>query len=199
MNYSFKLSINNLLKFRIEDAAKLTKKVDPSGGSSVASYRMSSSNSSNDPTKIAEVQAAVTIQKVWRGYQTRNLDPNVKEIKKEIRQSRTEDHVRHLSRQMGRFQVAEETPSVAELAATCCTLRKEVNELQTSMQQVLDWIAQTQPIPRPRTLQLTSKLAPEAPEAPVAPEPVEEFAQGMAHRLIQSFSKETESSSVSHF
>ena len=69
------------------------------------------------------------------------------------------------------------------------------------MQQVLDWIAQAQPVPRPRTLQLTSKLAPEAPvEAPAASEPVEEFAHGMAHRLIQSVSKETESSSsVSHF
>ena len=179
---------------------KLPRKTDSAAGSSVASCRLSSSNSSNDPAKVAEVHAAVTIQKMWRGYQTRNLDTNIKEMKKEIRQNRTEDHVRHLSRQMNRLRTAEETPSVAELATTCCTLRQEVNELQTSMQQVLDWIAMSQPVPRPRTLQLTSKSLPGAPEASAAPEPLEEFAQGMAHRLIQSVGKETESSSnVSHF
>jgi hypothetical protein len=64
-------------------------------------------------------------------------------------------------------------------------LERQVNDLQQSMQQVLDWMSLStiqQPVPRPRTLPLTCKSAPSVQQ------PLETFAQGMADRLIQSVS-----------
>ena len=45
---------------------------------------------------MSDVQAAVTIQKVWRGYQTRNLNPAVKDVKIQLRHARAEDNVLNL-------------------------------------------------------------------------------------------------------
>jgi hypothetical protein len=154
----------------------------------------------------------VAIQKVWRGYQTRNLDPVVVRLKNHMRLSRAEEHVEHL---MSRQQPAKTSasPSVSngltaktrvvasaairpgesweelvKLRHSHQLLERQVNDLQQSMQQVLDWMSSSsipsfqQPVPRPSTLPLTSKSAPSVQQ------PVECFAQGMADRLIQSVS-----------
>lgn len=152
-------------------------------------------------SKMNDAQAAVTIQKVWRGYQTRNLNPKVQQLKNNVRLSRAEEHVRHLSKELastremyltgpveqkdqslsnGFVATAEE---YAQLKESHERLQSEVNDLQKSMQQVLDWIVCSQPVPRPRSLALTSKSAPSVQQ------PVESFAQGMADRLIQSVSE----------
>lgn len=111
--------------------------------------------------------------------------------------SRTEDHVIQLKRQLAQsresFQQSahpgltngrreEEEEDGEDLRATVGRLKKEVSDLQASMQQVLDWILYAQPVPRPRTLQLPNKSA---PFSTVQQRPVESFAQGMASRLIQ--------------
>ena len=162
----------------------------------------------NERVNMSESQAAVTIQKVWRGFQTRNLNSDVKEMKNKIRQNRTEEHVVHLSRELAKTHDlyreqkerldandANANNTIDQLRQTCDSLQKQVHELQTSMQQVLDWIVLAQPVPRPRTLPLTSKSAPGPTSDPsqMAAQPVEHFAQGMARRLIQSVNrKETE-------
>jgi IQ calmodulin-binding motif len=158
-----------------------------------------------------EVQAAVTIQKVWRGYQTRHLDVNVRDVKNRMRLNRAEDHVTHLTRQMSvtrelcQMQDQRIEALEAELrrehergdstSEQCRQLQRQVHELQETMQQILDWMAYSnspstggqvapQTLIRPRTLSLTIKTAPES--APPAAQPVEDFARGMAHHLIQS-------------
>lgn len=162
---------------------------------------------SRSQSKMNEIQAAVTIQKVWRGYQTRNLNPKVQAVKSNVRLSRAEEHVRHLSkeladtREMYLNRPAEQklngfstsTEEFNQLKQSHERLEGRVNELQKSMQQVLDWIVCSQPVPRPRSLNLTSKSAPSVQQ------PVENFAQGMADRLIQSVSesKSDQSSSSS--
>ena len=145
--------------------------------------------------KLSEAQAAVAIQKVWRGYQTRNLDPTVVRLKNNLRMSRAEEHVLHLSHELARTKELDSTrrtanghvqpppEDLATLRESHERLQRQVNDLQQSMQQVLDWIMYSQPVPRPRTLPLTSKSAPSVQQ------PVESFAQGMADRLIQSVSE----------
>jgi hypothetical protein len=160
-------------------------------------------------SKLSETQAAVAIQKVWRGYQTRNLDPAVVRLKNHMRLSRAEEHVEHLmSRQLAVTRSARELPppsvsngltakprssrstesaddELARLRQSHEMLERQVNDLQQSMQQVLDWMSLStiqQPVPRPRTLPLTCKSAPSVQQ------PLETFAQGMADRLIQSVS-----------
>lgn len=137
--------------------------------------------------KLSEVQAAVAIQKVWRGYQTRNLNPVVVRLKDNVRISRTEEHVQHLSRQLNGPAAKNllELNEFTDLRESHDRLQRQVDELQQSLQQVLDWMNSSaqQPVPRPRTLPLTSK------SAPCVKQPVENFAQGMADRLIQSVSE----------
>lgn len=180
-------------QIRLKTASKLpvqTRKIVPSP--SVAPP-------SRPAPKLSEAQAAVTIQKVWRGYQIRNLDPTVGRLKNHLRMSRAEEHVEHLSRELARTRELDRrstpngqavpadgmppTEDLASLSEAYSRLQRQVNDLQQSMQQVFDWINNSQPVPRPRTLPLTSKSAPSVQQ------PVESFAQGMADRLIQSVSE----------
>lgn len=168
-------------------------------GPSVSSTTASSVTIVAPTPKLSEVQAAIAIQKVWRGYQTRNLDPTVVRLKNHMRMSRTEEHVEHLSRELARtkeidsarrttpngyLQPADriESEELVNLRQSHERLQRQVNDLQQSIQQVMDWIVYSQPVPRPRTLPLTSKSAPSVQQ------PLESFAQGMADRLIQSVS-----------
>lgn len=200
---------------RPKPASKLpvqTKKTTTTGmaGPSVTSSVTSSTLTVVPSTaKLSEMQAAVAIQKVWRGYQTRNLDPTVIRLKNHMRISRAEEHVEHLTREMARTKQIDSsvhrqpTPNghlqvnpvgsssadgtgpeeMANLRESHDRLQRQVNDLQQSMQQVMDWIVYSQPVPRPRTLPLTSKSAPSVQQ------PLESFAQGMADRLIQSVSE----------
>lgn len=45
-------------------------------------------------TSDSEIRAAVTIQRHWRGFRTRHKNPDVRQIREEIRHSRAEDHIR---------------------------------------------------------------------------------------------------------
>lgn len=189
--------------------------VERSGSSSSTAIAPSAQSIKSTPSKLSETQAAVAIQKVWRGYQTRNLDPAVVRLKNHMRISRAEEHVEHLmSRLPARSTTAHPSASpsmsngipatarmsrpgsscadgdeLAKLRQSHQVLERQVNDLQQSMQQVLDWMSSSsasfsfqQPVPRPRTLPLTSKSAPSVQQ------PLESFAQGMADRLIQSVS-----------
>ncbi|KAK4006034.1 hypothetical protein OUZ56_011167 [Daphnia magna] len=143
--------------------------------------------------KLSEAQAAVAIQKVWRGYQTRNLNPVVVRLKDHVRLSRTEEHVQHLHRQLAHassvngpaVKSVAQSDEFVHLRESHDRLQRQVDDLRQSLQQVLDWMNSSaqQPVPRPRTLPLTSK------SAPCVQQPVEHFAQGMADRLIQAVSE----------
>ena len=45
-------------------------------------------------------QSAITIQKNWKGFQTRERDEKVNDLKQEIRSLRTEDHVKYLTKEL---------------------------------------------------------------------------------------------------
>ena len=52
--------------------------------------------------------AATIIQKQWRGHATRNNDPKVLELKEEVRNLRTEQHIRHLTKELSAAKSALE-------------------------------------------------------------------------------------------
>ena len=60
-------------------------------------------------TKNSESQLAATIiQTQWRGHATRNIDPKVVELKEEVRSMRTEQHIRHLTKELSAAKTALE-------------------------------------------------------------------------------------------
>ena len=171
------------------------------GGTVKSLSRPAQTVSSSSRSSHEQVKAAVTIQKIWRGYQVRNLDPSVRQIKSNLRAGRTEQHVVELGRQLAVVAktngTADDDESVKDSVAR---LQRDVLELQQSMQQVLDWIGSSsshhhQPIARPRTLALKQ---PEQQQQDDQPQhPVETFAQGMASDLIrQSVSGGTEPGTI---
>jgi len=54
------------------------------------------------------VAASTTVQKHWRGHQARQGDTKVQELKDEVRALRTEEHVRHLTRELQSAKAALE-------------------------------------------------------------------------------------------
>ncbi|XP_042874189.1 uncharacterized protein LOC122254532 isoform X3 [Penaeus japonicus] len=60
----------------------------------------SSSGSSTATSDMNKTQAAITLQKHWRGYQTRNNDPKAARIRDDIRHSRAEQHIKHLTEKL---------------------------------------------------------------------------------------------------
>ena len=60
--------------------------------------------SDNSGTQVA----ATVIQKQWRGHATRNNDPKVIELKEEVRSLRTEQHIRHLTKELSAAKSALE-------------------------------------------------------------------------------------------
>ncbi|CAG0916178.1 unnamed protein product [Notodromas monacha] len=67
---------------------------------SAKSNRTVTLTSSRDDDEDAKKSAALSIQKIWRGYRTRNLDSAVKEKLWSLRSSRTEDHVMAMSKEL---------------------------------------------------------------------------------------------------
>ena len=65
-----------------------------------------------DPAKHKEIvepqKAATIIQTQWRGHSTRNNDPKVVELKDEVRSLRTEQHIRHLTKELSAAKSALE-------------------------------------------------------------------------------------------
>ncbi len=43
---------------------------------------------------------ATTIQKHWKGHQARNSDSKIRELKDEVRSLRTEEHIKHLTKEL---------------------------------------------------------------------------------------------------
>ncbi|XP_045592646.1 serine-rich adhesin for platelets isoform X2 [Procambarus clarkii] len=62
--------------------------------------RSSNSSSGSSTSDVTKAQAAITLQKHWRGYQTRNNDPNAAKIRDDIRHSRAEQHIKHLTEKL---------------------------------------------------------------------------------------------------
>ena len=52
--------------------------------------------------------AATTIQKHWKGHVTRNKDEKVQDLKKEIRSLRTDEHIKHLTKELQSAKAALE-------------------------------------------------------------------------------------------
>ncbi|XP_065577095.1 centrosomal protein of 97 kDa-like [Artemia franciscana] len=82
-----------------------------------------------------EDNAAIKIQKVWRGYQTRNLDPKVSGFKQEIRQSRAEKHILNIYDQLrlAKKELEEEKRLRNEQSRLNDELKAEIQELTNKM------------------------------------------------------------------
>ena len=52
--------------------------------------------------------AATTIQKNWRGHSTRTNDDRVQELKDEVKNLRTDQHIRHLTKELSAAKLALE-------------------------------------------------------------------------------------------
>nr|CAD7598278.1 unnamed protein product [Timema genevievae] len=132
-------------------------------------------------TAAAVEQAAVCIQRIWRGYHTRNLNKQVQGIYQDLQSTRTQEYIEKLSSDMESTRVALEsehklqllqmqaisalwkkvvslqpagkdgstdvvagpsstrtdTEAVRELTETCSRLHLQVEQLQDSMQSVM--------------------------------------------------------------
>merc|ERR1719361_2972088 len=67
----------------------------------ISNKKKSQQRDSGKNTEIVEPQKAATIiQTQWRGHATRNNDPKVVELKEEVRNLRTEQHIRHLTKEL---------------------------------------------------------------------------------------------------
>ena len=60
------------------------------------------------PSKSSLNQSATTIQKNWKGHQTRNRDEKVQDLKQEIRGLRTDEHIKHLTKELQSAKTALE-------------------------------------------------------------------------------------------
>ncbi|XP_068236755.1 serine-rich adhesin for platelets-like isoform X2 [Palaemon carinicauda] len=62
--------------------------------------RSSNSSSGSSTSDLTKTQAVITLQKHWRGYQARNNDPKTAKIRDDIRHSRAEQHIKHLTEKL---------------------------------------------------------------------------------------------------
>ncbi|XP_063365966.1 centrosomal protein of 97 kDa-like [Cydia amplana] len=125
------------------------------------------SNQRRQKKMSAESMAAVTIQKMWRGYRSRNLNKDTLRILHAIQAARARQHIQRLTCDMEATKAALDSerkiqqlqmqainalwkkvstlqntecskPDVMrQLTETCCNLQQQVVELQGCMQQVL--------------------------------------------------------------
>lgn len=68
--------------------------------SAVNSRKAGSGSNNNTLPSSKTSQSATVIQKHWKGHQTRNKDEKVLELKQEIRGLRTDDHIKHLTKEL---------------------------------------------------------------------------------------------------
>ncbi|XP_045127061.1 flocculation protein FLO11-like isoform X2 [Portunus trituberculatus] len=96
--------------------------------------RSSNSSSGSSSSGMTKQQAAITLQKHWRGYQTRNYDPHAARIRDDIRHSRAEQHIKHLTEKLRSTEEAlerERRLRHMQLEAIR-TLWREIQKLQAS-------------------------------------------------------------------
>ncbi|KAK7071626.1 hypothetical protein SK128_014587 [Halocaridina rubra] len=100
-------------------------------------HRRSSNSSSGSSTgDITKTQAAITLQKHWRGYQARNNDPNAAKIRDDIRHSRAEEHIKHLTEKLRTTEEAlEKERRLRHMQLDAIrTLWREIQKLQATKQ-----------------------------------------------------------------
>ncbi|XP_053630153.1 serine-rich adhesin for platelets isoform X3 [Cherax quadricarinatus] len=96
--------------------------------------RSSNSSSGSSTSDLTKAQAAITLQKHWRGYQTRNNDPNAAKIRDDIRHSRAEQHIKHLTEKLRSTEEAlERERRLRHMQLDAIrTLWREIQKLQAS-------------------------------------------------------------------
>ncbi|CAK1589257.1 unnamed protein product [Parnassius mnemosyne] len=139
------------------------------------------SNQRRQKKMSVESMAAITIQKMWRGYRSRNLNKDTLRILHAIQAARARQHIQRLTCDMEATKAALESERkiqqlqmqainalwkkvstlqnadaqknkvfdpddnsevLRQLTETCCSLQVQVEELQSSMQQVLRAVSQ---------------------------------------------------------
>jgi len=60
----------------------------------------------SDGARNERVEAAIKIQKMWRGYRVRNLNPKVATLKRDIQSSRHDEYIRILSKELNSAKAA---------------------------------------------------------------------------------------------
>ncbi|KAB7498196.1 Centrosomal protein [Armadillidium nasatum] len=81
---------------------------------------------------VTEIQAAVTIQRRWRGFRTRHKNSNVRQIREDIRHLRAEEHIRHLTEKLSKAEAAlQREKKLRHLQLDAIrTLWREIQKLQ---------------------------------------------------------------------
>ncbi|KAK4289378.1 hypothetical protein Pmani_037645 [Petrolisthes manimaculis] len=96
--------------------------------------RWSNSSSGSSAPDLSKTQAAITLQRHWRGYHTRHHHPDAAKIRDDIRHSRAEQHIRHLTEKLRVTEEAlerERRLRHMQLEAIR-TLWREIQKLQAS-------------------------------------------------------------------
>ncbi|KAK8754071.1 hypothetical protein OTU49_009538, partial [Cherax quadricarinatus] len=107
--------------------------------------RSSNSSSGSSTSDLTKAQAAITLQKHWRGYQTRNNDPNAAKIRDDIRHSRAEQHIKHLTEKLRSTEEAlERERRLRHMQLDAIrTLWREIQKLQVGqLQESLSMVTQ---------------------------------------------------------
>ncbi|XP_071524302.1 uncharacterized protein Cep97 isoform X2 [Panulirus ornatus] len=96
--------------------------------------RSSNSSSGSSTSDLTKTQAAITLQKHWRGFQTRNNDPKAAKIRDDIRHSRAEQHIKHLTEKLHSTEEAlERERRLRHMQLDAIrTLWREIQKLQAS-------------------------------------------------------------------
>ncbi|KAF9422084.1 hypothetical protein HW555_002105 [Spodoptera exigua] len=100
------------------------------------------SNQRRQKKMSVESMAAVTIQKMWRGYRSRNLNKDTLRILHAIQAARARQHIQKYiiinNNQKQRLSESDDnTDALRQLSETCFSLQAQVAELQGCMQEVL--------------------------------------------------------------
>ncbi|KAF9802930.1 hypothetical protein SFRURICE_015527 [Spodoptera frugiperda] len=101
------------------------------------------SNQRRQKKMSVESMAAVTIQKMWRGYRSRNLNKDTLRILHAIQAARARQHIQlvlHYMQHNQKQRLSESddnTDALRQLSETCFSLQAQVAELQGCMQEVL--------------------------------------------------------------
>uniref|UniRef100_A0A146KML3 Centrosomal protein n=2 Tax=Lygus hesperus TaxID=30085 RepID=A0A146KML3_LYGHE len=134
-------------------------------------------------------QAATCIQKMWRGYHTRNLNPKVLSIYHHLQTKRTNEYIEKLSEEMEQTRNAldsEHRLQILQMQAINA-LWKKVQRLQSSMEEVLRCVSPSSVIAMGTQTDIVAVHTPqETPDArfllsrpstlPIPPQQVSQYA-----------------------
>ena len=93
-------------------SAPVKGRTPPNTGADSGRSRSNTTSNTNNRRSSSTLptpgKASTTIQKHWKGHQTRNKDEKVTELKSEVRQLRTDEHVKHLTKELNTAKAALE-------------------------------------------------------------------------------------------